>query len=459
MPFITVPKPKKEYQISFDDILNGVNESAFYPNEKDTHDTKTVWRSNTPQALLDKINTNEMIKALADFNNLNSYYINADKNTLYETFLLGKKGKGLWFLLRSIIKTYDNNSGVHYNYNDVINQTTKEFNRIHHNHPTAEHECLKKEVFERITGYLTPLGFKITVEDLEDFTKEAFRRIDAPKDDFKKTLDSLRYIFEKKLFSNYHTTAFAYIKGRSFIDALKRHQKNNSRWFLKIDFKNFFGNTTINFVINQLKLIYPFNEILLRPNGETELKKALSLCFLNGGLPQGTPISPTITNLMMIPVDHAISKAMRNRTPHICYTRYADDILLSSDISFKWTDVQREVIEILQKANAPFTLNVKKTRYGSRAGANWNFGVMLNKDNQITIGHEKKKKFKAKLFSLLNDYKNNNPWDVEDVQVLGGLISFYSMVEREAIEKIIDSYSKKFGVNVREVIKEILCKV
>ncbi|MCL2052843.1 MAG: hypothetical protein FWG90_00155 [Oscillospiraceae bacterium] len=46
-------------------------------------------------------------------------------------------------------------------------------------------------------------------------------------------------------------------------------------------------------------------------DGVIELQKALSLCFSNGGLPQGTPISPFITNVMMIPLDHKLSNSLR----------------------------------------------------------------------------------------------------------------------------------------------------
>ena len=53
MPYITVPVSQKFHQISFDDILNGMNESVFERQMEDTHDTKTVFRNNTPQKLLD----------------------------------------------------------------------------------------------------------------------------------------------------------------------------------------------------------------------------------------------------------------------------------------------------------------------------------------------------------------------------------------------------------------------
>ena len=111
----------------------------------------------------------------------------------------------------------------------------------------------------------------------------------------------------------------------------------------------------------------------------------------------------------MIPIDHYIAKTAREMTPHLVYTRYADDIILSSDLAFNWREVQDTIVDIVaNKFHAPFSLNTAKTRYGSSAGRNWNLGVMLNSDNQITIGHSKKKVFKAMLFSFMNDEKNGN---------------------------------------------------
>lgn len=161
------------------------------------------------------------------------------------------------------------------------------------------------------------------------------RKIDAPLDELKNALNELKTILENKLYASHHTSAFAYIKGRCILDNLKKHQENNSRWYLKLDFHDFFGSTTPEFLKQQLKQIFPFNLIYEDRRGEQALDSALSLCFLNGGLPQGTPISPVLTNLMMIPIDHELSKILRENTPHIIYTRYADDILLSSDLSFE----------------------------------------------------------------------------------------------------------------------------
>lgn len=283
------------------------------------------------------------------------------------------------------------------------------------------------------------------------------RRIDAPNPELMEALKCLKEIFEKNMFALYHTSAFAYVKGRCTVDSVKRHQQNESKWFAKIDFSDFFGSTTLEFVIKMFSMIFPFSEIVKTESGRTNLETALSLCFLNGGLPQGTPISPLITNVMMIPVDHKISNGLRKREENnYVYTRYADDILISSRHDFSCDDIQEFVLSILAEFSAPFSIKKEKTRYGSSSGRNWNLGVMLNKDNQITIGHKKKKQFKAMINNYINDKLKDVAWDVHDVQVMSGLISYYKMIEREYIEYIISQYESKYSVCLYDLIKKDL---
>jgi len=70
------------------------------------------------------------------------------------------------------------------------------------------------------------------------------RRIDAPVPELMCALRELKMLFETQMFALYRTSAFAYVRGRSTVDAIKRHQQNESKWFLKSDFPNFFGSTT-----------------------------------------------------------------------------------------------------------------------------------------------------------------------------------------------------------------------
>ncbi len=461
MPYITVPVRQQAYQISFEDMLNGINEAYFDRIMDDTHDTRTVYREVTPPRLLEKINIYSMIVALEKFNEKYAEFFQTPKESLYETFYLPKRDKGFSVVIRAIYQSHKPDS-VRYNGEEVYRTVYNTLSRLLNNHPCAEHSQIEEAALKSCVEYLTPLGFEVDADIIKGFIKNGFRRIDAPIDSFKLALRELKITFEKKLYGSYHTAAFAYVKGRSTLDAVKRHQRNNSKWFLKLDFSNFFGATTPTFVLDRLMTIFPYNEIMSSPRGYEAISKALSLCFLNNSLPQGTPFSPTITNIMMIPIDHAISKMARESSPHLCYTRYADDLLISSELSFVTTEDAgdseqcRKIIDILQRFNAPFSLNTAKTRYGSSAGRNWNLGVMLNKDNQITIGHDKKKAFKASLYSFLCDYTNGVTWSIEDVQVLQGQISYYKMVEKENIETIIARYNRKFNINAEETMKIIL---
>lgn len=376
--YITVNREPRVYQLTFEDIMYGLDESKL-ALQKDTRDT-TTWKVDAiNRRLIEKTDFNAMQAALRGFvERYQDLIAVEDKSTLYRSFKIPKRSGGL-------------------------------------------------------------------------------RQIDAPNDELKRALYDLKMIFEKKFYMSYHTAAFAYVHGRSTIDSVKRHQQNKSRWFLKTDMRHFFPSTSPEFLMKMLCMTFPFCAFVQDDWGNRELlEKALSLCFLNGGLPQGTPTSPMLTNALMIPIDHAISKICHEYQPHLCYTRYADDILISSEYSFKWTDVQNKLIAILNSFEAPFSLHPDKTRYGSSAGRNWNLGVMLNAENKITIGHEKKKVFKAMVFQFMTDDAKGVAWGLEDVQHFLGLISYYRMVEKESIDAILATYSAKFNKDVEATAKALL---
>lgn len=283
------------------------------------------------------------------------------------------------------------------------------------------------------------------------------RRIDAPKPELMNALRNLKTIFEEDFHALYHTSAFAYVKNRCTVDAVKRHQKNNSKWFGKLDLHDFFGSTTLDYVIKMFSMVFPFSEIVKFPNGEAELRKALDLAFLNGGLPQGTPLSPLITNVMMIPVDYKLANAFRDfDKQRFIYTRYADDFIISSKVDFDVHRVEKLVVDTLHEFGAPFTINESKTRYGSSAGRNWNLGVMLNKDNEITVGHKKKRQFQSMLYNYITDKRKGISWPREDIQTMQGLHSYYRMVEPETIDAIVKHTNEKMETDVLRLIKDDL---
>ena len=309
---------------------------------------------------------------------------------------------------------------------------------------------------------LSKNGFDIDKVDLPATINAGFRRIDAPNYELKMALSTLKDLLERNFGVLYHTSAFAYIKGRSTLKAMKRHQSNESKWFLKLDFSNFFGNTTLEFVMKMLSMIFPFCEIVKYEDGREALEKALELGFLNGSLPQGTPLSPLLTNIMMIPVDYHVTKALRNFritsngeevTQSFVYTRYSDDSLISSKYNFNPKMIENFYVSVLKRFDAPFTINTQKTRYGSSSGRNWNLGTMLNRDNNITVGFRNKRRMKAALHNYALDKKNGKDWELTAVQRLAGKMSYYRMVERETIDYMITHICKNVHMDIRAMMK------
>lgn len=345
--------------------------------------------------------------------------------------------------------------------NNVSNTRTYEFERASEHftqHLDVTKLVLRLEQFNQSTADLRQPERSSLYETFYIPKRSGgLRRIDAPKPELMNALRRLKTIFEEDFRVLYHTSAFAYIPNRCTVDAVKRHQQNESKWFAKLDLHDFFGSTNIEFVLSMFSMIYPFCEIVKFPVGRNALRQALELAFLNGGLPQGTPISPLITNVMMIPVDFTLSKALRNYNDQkFVYTRYADDFIISSKFDFDVRSVEKLVVDTLKSFNAPFTINEAKTRYGSSAGRNWNLGVMLNKDNQITVGHKKKRRLQSMLHNYVTDKRNNIPWNREDIQTMRGLISYYRMVESENIDALIQHLNKKMNTDVLYLIKEDL---
>lgn len=262
-----------------------------------------------------------------------------------------------------------------------------------------------------------------------------FRTIDAPNDMLKLYLTIWKEWFEQFL---PHNATHAYVKGRSTVTALQAHQENESKWFMKIDLHNFFPSHNLPYVMQQLSKIYPFQFLFENDNYKQSFIENLVYGFKDGKLPQGTPLSPVLTNICMVPIDYKIQKMLWDKKSNFCYTRYADDMIISSPYKFDSNLIQEEIIKILDEENTPFELNKEKTRFGSSSGRNWNLGLMLNKDNNITIGYRAKQKIKKDLYKFS---QNPDSFSYKEKHKLGGMLSYYSAVEPGYVKYIENKYN------------------
>ena len=285
-----------------------------------------------------------------------------------------------------------------------------------------------------------------------------FRPIDEPLEPLMSELSRLTSFLRDSCGLLYHTAAFAYIKDRSIVDNNMKHVNNKSNWYLKTDFSGFFPHTNLDFVMKMLSMIFPISEVCKDMIGYYELKKALSLSYkADGLLPQGSPLSPFITNVIMIPLDHRIFGELTRRK--LVYTRYADDMIISGEEKFPWQDIVQFIKDVLKEFNAPYEIKKEKTRFGSVKGSNWNLGLMATKykdEYMLTVGHRKKKYVNASINSFILDTLHNKPWSIEDVMTLNGQLSYCLMIEKKYFNDLIEKYNKKYNVNVRRMIRKYM---
>lgn len=451
MVYTVVKQSPMYHQMTIEEFLFGSSSQSSMINSN-VSNTRTYVSEEVSPKILERVSIKSMVIALNEFNKANEKIRSKPRITLYNTFYMSKRNKGMKSVFDAVFKSQGRY--VTCDSKAVCRAISDGLKPIIRQHPTEKHEELFSKARDEIFGRLRSEGFNTSLVDLDACIKAGFRRIDAPNYELKTALTDLKKILEDKCGALYHTSAFAYIKDRSTLKAMKRHQKNESKWFLKLDFSNFFGSTTPDFVMNMLSMIFPFCEIVKTTEGRNTLEKAIELGFLNGSLPQGTPLSPMLTNIMMIPIDYHVTKALRsfNNQAYV-YTRYSDDSIISSKYNFKPKEVEELYISILNDFKAPFTINTKKTRYGSSSGSNWNLGTMLNKDNNITVGFRNKRAMKAALHSYALDKKNGKPWDLAKVQKLAGNLSYYKMVEEPTVTKMIEHVCKKVNMDIPTMIK------
>ena len=278
-----------------------------------------------------------------------------------------------------------------------------------------------------------------------------FRTINAPEPQLKEDMKKIANALENYLDIQSHDSAWAYIKGRDVVKAMTEHTANESKWFLKLDLHDFFGSCNPEFIVERLSMLYPFALYLSNEKVKTALNKLAKFATLNNGLPQGTPLSPILTNLIMVPFDYEVTRLIYRLVREgvipkqkYIYTRYADDIIISSKMKYDYTRLVREINRKLL-TDTPLTINKEKTRYGSSSGRNWNLGIMFNSDNKLTIGYRRKQKLKSVIHNYIT---STEPWSLEDLRWLLGQLSWLRNVEPEYFEGLMTYFQNKTDVDV-----------
>lgn len=221
-------------------------------------------------------------------------------------------------------------------------------------------EC-KPIAFKSLTYYANPEICKKRYETFSIRKKSgAERTINAPNKGLKSILRSLNFVLQ--CIYTPHEAATGFVADRSVVDNAKKHV--GQHYVLNLDLKDFFHSFDRNWV--KLGFMYePFNL-----NGDKEPLAFLLACLcthpfeINGEirtvLPQGSPTSPTITNILCRKLDKRLTGFAKRFGA--TYTRYADDITFSSLHSvYNDLEFNKELKRIIEE-DQKLAINPEKTR-------------------------------------------------------------------------------------------------
>lgn len=181
----------------------------------------------------------------------------------------------------------------------------------------------------------------------------------------------LHHVLEQRPVSD---CARAYRKGMDIRTNAGPHA--GKKQVLKLDISHFFDNILFPQVLNAA-----FPETLFPPAAGVLLT---SLCCCRERLPQGSPASPAISNLVMLPFDESMKRWCGER--EIVYTRYCDDMTFSGD--FDSVQVYHKVKSYLEAMG--FSLNEKKTRLLKDGVRQSVTGIVVNEKPQVSRDYRKK---------------------------------------------------------------------
>jgi RNA-directed DNA polymerase len=146
-------------------------------------------------------------------------------------------------------------------------------------------------------------------------------------------------------------------------------------------------------------------------------------------LPQGSPASPAITNLLCRRLDRRLQSMAENIG--FTYSRYADDLTFSTS-----SENRRHICNILKRTESivtheGFKINPDKTRVLRNTHQQEVTGIIVN--NKLNISKKVLKKFRATLYQIEQEGLNDKHWgnSHDTLAAITGFANFVTMVNPE----------------------------
>ena len=245
-------------------------------------------------------------------------------------------------------------------------------------------------------------------------------------------LRKLHEFFAQYIRSKYRQSprSFAYARGKCFQACVYQHLKSNV--FLKTDIHSYFDSVSYD---RMLKRIFQLN---IPEEIHPQIELLTKACFYNGSLPIGYVSSPVLSDLFLVSLDRKYAS-----DKNIVYTRYADDIIISSDNNDSAQHLSRIRLNLEKDLNElDLELNLKKTyirKLVESGDAIHVLGVNIvkekDKENRVTVSDRYIRKTSKALCLLLNKESNISDRE-EQFSKVYGQIDFISHCSSSSFLKL-----------------------
>lgn len=256
-----------------------------------------------------------------------------------------------------------------------------------------------------------------------------------------KTFHSFISLFILEYLNINTRVVYSYRKGFNSLDAVSKHA--HSKYFFQTDIERFFENLTTPLV---RKTILSGAENSPAADIEAYIDRILELITLDNSLPLGFSSSPIMSNACLFELDNELENhCIRN---DLIYTRYSDDIIISSQQKEAIEQIEQVIEEILQKNyNGQLTLNKQKSKHTRKGNKVKLLGLAVLPNGKVTVDIKVKNEIEILLFHYMND--RNKFLDHEKVKqditrgvdLLFGYLNYVSTIDKSYLEKL----RKKFG--------------
>ena len=143
---------------------------------------------------------------------------------------------------------------------------------------------------------------------------------------------------------NFSDNVCGFIAGKSYLDHAKAHMQ--AKTIISIDIKRFYDSIKLKNILNSQLFRGAFSTSASLHNVSDEnpvIEGMITLCSAimfsmanymthNGVVPTGAHYSPSFSNFIFARIDSQIINTIKSVNPNIVYTRYADDIAISTPI-------------------------------------------------------------------------------------------------------------------------------